>query len=162
LPRTRPVDLTEDLTLAARSNLGWDPLTSLRAYAGSITWSRRLQKLLQQFSKRPVVSKRAHEALDALRARTAQHGLGELEILGPQLGIRKRIFGIATRTGRFRSELATVVQRDLHARPSLGRKQPRKIVVLGQDHEAEQAPNPRVRELWHIDLLVTNLSTHQH
>ena len=45
------------------------------------------------------MSKVIHEAFDALRARTPQHGLGELEILGSQLSGRKRVFGTAARFG---------------------------------------------------------------
>src|SRR5450755_4163381 len=121
----------------------------------------RLQKLLQQFSKRITASQLTYEAFDALRARTSQHGLGELEILGPQLGVRKRIFGVSPRTCRFRNELATVVQRDLHACPSLGWKKPRIFAVLGGRHDADEASYSWVRELRHIDLLGAQAPEHE-
>src|SRR5450755_736085 len=85
----------------------------------------RLQKLLQQFSKRITASQLTYEAFDALRARTSQHGLRELEILGPRLGVRERIVVVSPRTSRSRKELATFGQRDPHACPPLGWKKPR-------------------------------------
>ena len=89
------------------------------------------------------MSNLVHEALDALCARSSQHRLGEVKILGLQLGVRKRIFGVSPRTRRFRNELATVVQHDLDACPSLGRKQPRIFAIFRRDHEPKQAPHTR-------------------
>ena len=73
--------------------------------------------------------------------------LGELEILGSQLFVGQRVVGTTARAGRERDERAAVVQRDLHARPSLGWKQARILAALSQSRDTEQAPHPRIGEL---------------
>ena len=95
----------DDVTGAGRKRRHWSPELS-RRFGGRAARmrepqpsSRWLQKFLQQLRQLITMSKVIHEAFDALRARTPQHGLGKLEILGSQLVGRKRVFGTAARFG---------------------------------------------------------------